>query len=115
MIPLRSQLEEIELGVGLRYKYSEKLTLFGEVTGRVASDFVSLNSNDLGIGGKIGLRYAPCGNDSLYFILGIAAESNSHPMVVPEVAVLWATKSRPPFRLVFLNSRECSNLYARSR
>jgi len=52
MIPLRSQLEEIELGVCLRYKYSEKLTLFGEVTGRVASDFVSLNSNDLGIGGR---------------------------------------------------------------
>src|SRR5260221_8748478 len=70
MIPLRSQLEEIELGVGLRYKYSEKLTLFGEVTGRVASDFVSLNRNDLGIGGKIGLRYAQFGNDSLYYSLG---------------------------------------------
>jgi len=101
MIPLRSQLEEIELGVGLRYKYSEKLTLFGEVTGRVASDFVSLNSNDLGIGGKIGLRYAPCGNDSLYYILGIAAESNSNHMVIPEVGVHWEPNDRWTFNLVF--------------
>jgi hypothetical protein len=101
MIPLRSQLEEIEVGVGLRYRYSDKLTLFGEVSGRIASDFVSLNSNDLGIGGKIGLRYAPCGNDSLYYILGVAAESNSNQMVIPAVGVHWEPNDRWTFNLVF--------------
>src|SRR5258708_25244109 len=99
MIPLRSQLEEIELGVGLRYKYSEKLTLFGEVTGRVASDFVSLNSNDLGIGGKIALRYAPSGNDSLYYILAIPAESTSNPTFIPYVRIHWEPNDRSTFNL----------------
>ncbi|HEX3445741.1 MAG TPA: hypothetical protein VHS80_13580, partial [Chthoniobacterales bacterium] len=101
MIPLRSQLEEIELGVGLRYRYSDKLTLFGEVSGRIASDFVSLSSDDLGIGGTIGLRYAPCGNDSLYYVLGVAVESNSRRIVTPEVGVHWEPTYRWTINLVF--------------
>jgi hypothetical protein len=101
MIPLRSQLEEIELGVGLRYRYSDKLTLVGEVSGRIASDFVSLSSDDLGIGGKIGLRYAPCGDDSLYFVLGAALETNSSRIVTPEAGVHWEPNNRWTFNLVF--------------
>jgi hypothetical protein len=101
MIPLRSQLEEIELGLGLRYRYSDKLTLFGEVTGRVASDFVSLSSDDLGIGGKLGLRYAPHGDDSLYFILGAAVESNSSRIVTPAAGVHWEPNDRWTFNLIF--------------
>ena len=94
MIPLRSQLEEIELGFGLRYRFSDKVTLFGEVSGRIASDFVSLSSDDLGIGGKIGLRYAPCDNDSLYYVLGVAAETNSSRIVTPEAGVHWEPNNR---------------------
>ena len=101
MIPLRSQLEEIELAVGLRYRFSDKLTLFGEVSGRVASDFVSLNSDDLGIGGEFGLRYAPCGEDRLYFILGAAAESNSNRMITPAAGVHWEPNDRWTFNLIF--------------
>jgi hypothetical protein len=99
MIPLRSQLEEIELGVGLRYRFSDKLTLFGEVSGRIASDFVSLN--DLGIGGKFGLRYAPRGDDSLYFILGVGLESNSSRIITPAAGVHWEPNDRWTFNLVF--------------
>ena len=101
MIPLRSQLEEIEVGVGLRYRYSDKLTLVGEVSGRIASDFVSLSSDDLGIGGKIGLRYAPCGDDSLYFVLGAAFETNSSRIVTPEAGVHWEPNNRWTFNLLF--------------
>jgi hypothetical protein len=101
MIPLRSQLEEIELGLGLRYRYSDKLTFFGEVSGRVASDFVDLSSDDLGIGGRIGLRYAPRGDDSLYFLLGVGGETNSKRIVTPVAGLHWEPNDRWTFNLVF--------------
>src|SRR6267154_1404071 len=101
MIPLRSQLEEIELGLGLRYRFSDKLTLFGEISGRVASDLVSLSSDDLGIGGKIGLCYAPRADDSLYFVLGVAVETNSSRIITPAAGVHWEPNDRWTFNLVF--------------
>jgi hypothetical protein len=100
MIPLRSQLEEMELEVGLRYRYSDKLTLFAAVSGRLASDFVDVTSNALGIGGKFGLRYAPHGDDSLYFILGVGAETNSLNMVTPVVGLHWEPNERWTFNLI---------------
>jgi hypothetical protein len=101
MIPLRSQLEAVELEVGLRYRFSDKLTLFGAVSGRIASDFVDLRSDDLGIGGKIGLRYAPHGDDSLFFVLGVGAETNSSRIVTPVAGVHWEPNDRWTFNLIF--------------
>src|SRR5258708_12266298 len=49
MIPLRSQLEEIDLGVGLRYRYSDKLTLFAKAPARIAPIFSTLTTTDLRI------------------------------------------------------------------
>lgn len=100
-MPLRSQLERVSVDLGVNYRLSEKLTLFGEVTPFIASDFVDISSDDLGIGGAVGFRYAPHGDDRLFFIVGISASSNSYTPISPVGGVHWEPNDLFTVNLIF--------------
>ncbi len=100
-LPLRSQLETISLNVGANYRFSEKLEIFADVSPFIASDFVDISSDDLGIGGRLGFRYAPCGDSHLFFVLGISARSNSRLPVLPVGGVHWEPNALFDVNLLF--------------
>jgi hypothetical protein len=100
-LPLRSQLETVGVNLGVNYRFSDKLTVFGEVAPFIASDFVDLSSDDLGIGGSVGLRYAPYGDDRLFFLLGASVRSNSAYPVAPVAGIHWVPNDLFTFNIVF--------------
>jgi hypothetical protein len=88
-IPLVDNLGTLGATLGFVYKASNKFSILGEVSPDFSGDLNRLTTRDFQIGGMLAVRYAPYGNDRLFFLLGVRAKSDAQLVVFPVAGVHW--------------------------
>jgi hypothetical protein len=88
-IPLVDNLGTLGATFGFVYKASPRFSILGEVSPDFSGDLNKLTTRDFQIGGMFAVRYAPYGNDRLFFLLGIGAKSDTQLAVFPVGGVHW--------------------------
>ena len=87
-IPLVDNLGTLGATFGFVYKASPRFSILGGVSPDFSGDLNRLTTRDFQIGGMFAVRYAPYGDEKLFFLLGVSARSDAQ-LVVPVAGVRW--------------------------
>ncbi|MBV8211725.1 MAG: hypothetical protein JOZ08_00705 [Verrucomicrobia bacterium] len=98
-IPLVDNLGTLGATFGFMYKVSPRFSILGEVAPDFSGDLNKLTTRDFQLGGMLAIRYAPNGDDRLFFLLGIRAKSDAQPIVFPVAGVHWQPSDVLTFNL----------------
>ena len=88
-IPLVDNLGTLGATFGFVYKASPRFSILAEVSPDFSGDLNRLTTRDFQIGGMFAVRYAPYGDDRLFFLLGVRAKSDAQLLVFPVAGVRW--------------------------
>ena len=88
-IPLVDNLGTLGATFGFVYKASPRFSILAEVSPDFSGDLNRLTTRDFQIGGMFAVRYAPYGDDRLFFLLGVRAKSDAQLVVFPVAGVRW--------------------------
>ncbi|MBV8226231.1 MAG: TonB-dependent receptor [Verrucomicrobia bacterium] len=88
-IPLVDNLGTLGATFGFVYKASPRFSILAEVSPDFSGDLNRLTTRDFQIGGMFAVRYAPYGDDRLFFLLGVRAKSDAQLVVFPVAGVHW--------------------------
>jgi hypothetical protein len=88
-VPLVDNLGTLGATFGFVYKASPRFSILGEVSPDFSGDLNRLTTRDFQIGGMLAVRYAPYGDDRLFFLLGVRVKTDAQPIVFPAAGIRW--------------------------